>query len=864
MLFGKDAPDGFRVKKSHEYAEIHQQISAVLVDQEDKLKWPAKLKDIEVGQSLLEGDTQQRRRVLFALTERIREAESGYQYLLRQCFVELLRADLPLDEPDYFHLAETILPSNTPSRYASMAQAGPAVLKALSRAEKRGLLSERILGLVHEYVTILERDTTDAKQIDLCNLLLKRVAKNPLSPIEPWAKRAISQIRILSALKSEAWIVLLCHCELAKNAKPTAKWRKQALLYLAQVGADSFHEHLTAWLPLVDKPRKETKEEASSPHIHDAGYQLLDHHQNILRGLVWLAGMHPAPETTRCLGGLTITTFRKLKGQGPRAPRIANACLWSLGLIGDDQAVGQLALLKIKVKLKSAQNQIAKALAVTAEQLGITPMDLEEMSVPTYGMTEVGIRRLAFGELTAELRVAGTSQVNLSWIKPDGKRQKSIPAAVKKDLPDQLKSLRADIADLKKMLPAQRNRIDTLYLEQRSWDLATWRERYLDHPLIGTIARRLIWSFEDGDQATSATWLDDESKEERNGEEGASPPGGLVDENGQAFQPSASTTISLWHPVQHPVEHVLAWREFMESRSITQPFKQAHREVYLLTDAERTTGTYSNRFAAHVLKQHQFHALCAQRNWRNVLRLMVDDEYEPATRELQAWGLRAELWVEGACGDHTTDLTDSGSYLYLTTDQVRFYPIDGPKNRAHAGGGGYTSSREDAEENVGLELAQVPPLVLSEVMRDVDLFVGVASIGNDPGWLDGGPGTEHRDYWTAFSFAELSGSAKSRRELFESLVPKLAIADRCSLSDRFLVVRGDLRTYKIHLGSGNILMDPGDQYLCIVPARSKAAEKIYLPFEGDNRTAMILSKALLLAADTKIKDQLILSQIGRS
>ena len=526
--------------------------------------------------------------------------------------------------------------------------------------------------------------------------------------------------------------------------------------------------------------------------------------------------------------------------------------------------MGQLALLKIKVKLKSAQNQIAKALAVTAERLGITPMDLEEMSVPTYGMTEVGIRRLAFGELTAELRVAGTNQVNLSWIKPDGKRQKSIPAAVKKDLPDQLKSLRADIADLKKMLPAQRNRIDTLYLEQRSWDLATWRERYLDHPLIGTIARRLIWSFGDGDHSTAATWLDDESKEKRNGEEGVSPAGGLVDENGQAFQPSASTTISLWHPVLHPVEHVLAWRDFMESRSITQPFKQAHREVYLLTDAERTTGTYSNRFAAHVLKQHQFHALCAQRNWRNVLRLMVDDEYEPATRELQAWGLRAELWVEGACGDHTTDLTDSGSYLYLTTDQVRFYPIDGPKNRAHAGGGGYTSSREDAEENVGLELAQVPPLVLSEVMRDVDLFVGVASIGNDPGWLDGGPGTEHRDYWTAFSFAELSGSAKSRRELFESLVPKLAIADRCSLSDRFLVVRGDLRTYKIHLGSGNILMDPGDQYLCIVPARSKAAEKIYLPFEGDNRTAMILSKALLLAADTKIKDQLILSQIGRS
>ena len=32
----------------------------------------------------------------------------------------------------------------------------------------------------------------------------------------------------------------------------------------------------------------------------------------------------------------------------------------------------------------------------------------------------------------------------------------------------------------------------------------------------------------------------------------------------------------------------------------------------------------------------------------------------------------------------------------------------------------------------GVPLEEVPPLVLSEVMRDADLFVGVASVGNDP------------------------------------------------------------------------------------------------------------------------------------
>ncbi len=47
-------------------------------------------------------------------------------------------------------------------------------------------------------------------------------------------------------------------------------------------------------------------------------------------------------------------------------------------------------------------------------------------------------------------------------------------------------------------------------------------------------------------------------------------------------------------------------------------------------------------------------------------------------------------------------------------------------------------------------------------------------------------------------------------------------------------MRGDLRTYKIHLGSGNILMEPNDQYLCIVQDRGQEGDTaaVFLPFEG--------------------------------
>ena len=113
--------------------------------------------------------------------------------------------------------------------------------------------------------------------------------------------------------------------------------------------------------------------------------------------------------------------------------------------------------------------------------------------------------------------------------------------------------------------------------------------------------------------------------------------------------------------------------------------------------------------------------------------------YPPASRLLPQWGLRAEFWIEGA-GD---DTNDSGSYLYLATDQVRFYRLDDAQLTAHAGGGGYGPGWQRPMLAEPLPLAEIPPLVFSEIMRDVDLFVGVASVGNDPAWADGGRATRN-------------------------------------------------------------------------------------------------------------------------
>jgi len=98
----------------------------------------------------------------------------------------------------------------------------------------------------------------------------------------------------------------------------------------------------------------------------------------------------------------------------------------------------------------------------------------------------------------------------------------------------------------------------------------------------------------------------------------------------------------------------------------------------------------------------------------------------------------------------------------------------------------------------------------------------------------------------------------------ERIVPGLIIAEKCSLEDRWLRVNGTLGSYRIHIGSGSVHMDPSNKHICIVPqaAPSAPVEKVYLPFEGDMMLSLILSKAYLLAYDNKIKDQSILTQIN--
>jgi hypothetical protein len=720
----------------------------------------------------------------------------------------------------------------------------PAIVSLAESHAKLGPLPldlKNALGRLNKALSFFSNSAETRLRQRIQGILGASSAVSPVKPGEAWSDAAIAD-----TAASSSWGRLLDHCRTATTAQPSPKWLQTAKEHLSAVTPPAFIKGILDWLPLLSKPRTRPLADHNW-RVSMPEWSLEETNTDILRGLCWTTTLVSHPEIPGALADFVTISLKKLPGIGPRYPKLANAGIYALGAIEDSNALGQLARLKVRVHFGTAQKAIEKALNASAARRGMSREDLEELGVPTYGFSPDGLRTETLGDCRVELRITGTD-VSTTWFNAKNKQVKAVPAEIKRDHAETLKEIKGAALDAAAMLTAQRSRLDNLMSSTKAWSITDFRTRYLDHPISGAIARKLVWLV-DGIPVLF-----------QNGQ--------ALDVDGKPITHGQTADITIWHPALRPTAEILAWRNRLETLQITQPFKQAHREIYLLTDAERNTRTYSNRFAAHIIKQHQFNALVAARGWKSKLRLMVDDTYTAPCKILPQFNLRAEFWVEGSGDQYGLDTNDTGVYLRLATDQVRFYSIDSAQPSAHASGGGYGGGYRQPLAAEPLPLDQVPALAFSEIMRDVDLFVGVCSIANDPNWTDGAHTAAQNNYWQSQSFGALSVTGQTRKSVLESLLPRLAIAPQCALSDKFLLVKGTKRTYKIHLGSGNILMEPNDQYLCIVPdssARSAAsAQDIYLPFEGDNVLSIILSKALLLANDHKITDPSILSQIARN
>ena len=261
--------------------------------------------------------------------------------------------------------------------------------------------------------------------------------------------------------------------------------------------------------------------------------------------------------------------------------------------------------------------------------------------------------------------------------------------------------------------------------------------------------------------------------------------------------------------IAHPLDFVAAkdWPEWQAEcfrAERVQPFKQVFREVYVPTAAEREDVDRSRRYSGQQVNETQAKALFAGRGWST--REGIDKLFRDAN-------LVAEV---------------SFDHGYTT-------PADAA---APAVGEVVFHRRGDWK---GVKLADVPGVIFSEVMRDLDLVVSVAHVGGvDP---------------------EATQSTTEMRAALVKTTCGFLKVDNVALEGKHALIRGEYGRYSVHLGSGVVHKQPGGS-LCVVPVNAQHRGRLFLPFADDDpRTAEVVSKVLLLARDREIQDPTILQQI---
>jgi hypothetical protein len=479
----------------------------------------------------------------------------------------------------------------------------------------------------------------------------------------------------------DLWVTILLHANKERSrAKPSDKWLTDGAAYVHELGEASFVRKCMGWMQM---------------HIPDPAVS--DPSSEVLRSLICLCACSQSDALVMALGNLAIAAFRKVKGYGPRSAKFGNACIWTLCEMaqnGNDTAVAEITRIHARTIYDSVRKTTDLALNDIAYDRKTTQADLEEACLPTFDLDDNGQLIKTIDGYTATLTLQNAQAV-VTWNNPAGKTLKSAPAALKAAHLYEV----AEVAQLKKNLTAvcaaQVARLEATFLSGTTWDFDEWMQRFIGHPIRKSLAENLVWTVQTSQ--THATFT---------------PRGAdLHHANGEklaALPPDAQVT--LWHPANATEDELTAWRgRFMLK---PQPLKQAHREVYALIATERDGATYTNRFAAHILRHYQFSALCNDRGWQYKKHGLRDTDPSSAKRAISDSGITAEFMLTPILSDE--DKKSFRDPSHAKTNRVLFALGDGTQ----------------------VALCDIPTVIMSEVLRDIDMFISVTSVADDPNWTD--------------------------------------------------------------------------------------------------------------------------------
>lgn len=280
----------------------------------------------------------------------------------------------------------------------------------------------------------------------------------------------------------------------------------------------------------------------------------------------------------------------------------------------------------------------------------------------------------------------------------------------------------------------------------------------------------------------------------------------LIDFEGKETKITKSSKLIIAHPFNiYKDGHWHEYQKYLFDNGIVQPFKQVFRELYVKTE-EEAQAFRSTRYAGNQIQPAKTVACLKTRRW-------IADVEDGLQKVYYKENIIASIYA-------LADWFSPADIEAPTLEWVEFF---------------------DRKTYKAIRIEDVPDIIFSEVMRDVDLAVSVAHAGG----VD--PETSH-------------STIEMRKAIVEFTLPLFKLKN-VTLEGTHAFIKGERADYSIHLGSGVVHLQGGPM-INILPVHSQHRGKLFLPFvDEDPKTSQVISEILLFAEDKKIKDPFILDQI---
>lgn len=359
-----------------------------------------------------------------------------------------------------------------------------------------------------------------------------------------------------------------------------------------------------------------------------------------------------------------------------------------LGAVGSDTALMQIDGVARRVKFKALRERATQTLEQIALARGLSRAELEDRIVPDCGLDQRGERVFDFGP--RQFRFALGPELKPLLRDAQGALRPDLPKPNAKDQPALAAQALADWKLLKKQVAevasVQARRLEQALVDGRRWPAPDFERLLVRHPLLTHLVRTLIWRSyaADGTPGPSFRVAED---------------GGCADAQERPLALAPDASVGLLHPLQASEAERNAWGELLSDYAIAPPFPQLSRPVQRLEPHERAQ-TEIARFGQIRIPAATLVFGLDQRGW---------------TRDAPADG--------GGFAGHFKPFAqfDLSAVIQYEDGVAVGWITDAPPQRIRyvAFVPGLLKAQGWPEHRSRLELGQVDPLVLSEVLNDI-------------------------------------------------------------------------------------------------------------------------------------------------